>query len=92
MSPDQFWGSTLSEVDAMIRGKVDDWRIQRRCAFLIHRSLVENPVNIYEEIPLPYDWEIEEALGDEMDSLNETAEEAYHRIKKQLEKNKLKVA
>lgn len=46
----------------MYRAKVDDWRIRRKLADLIHSSLIEqsNRVDILQYCPLPFDDEFKE--------------------------------
>ena len=46
---------TFDEVLAAYKGKVDEWRLHRNGYYLIHRSLVQKPVDILAEIPLPFD-------------------------------------
>ena len=58
LKPEEMYDCTIDELIGVYKGKVQDWRIQRACANLIHRSLVETPVNILEEIPLPFDDEL----------------------------------
>jgi hypothetical protein len=63
LRPTDFWESTFDEVLLVIKGKVDDWRFQRRCAWKIvegFRGTAEMP-EIYDFCPLAYDWEIIEA-------------------------------
>jgi hypothetical protein len=48
----------LDEAVRVYKGKVEDWRRDRANAYLIHCSLVEKPVDIYEYLPLPFDDEI----------------------------------
>ena len=60
LRPVDFWESTFDEVLLVIKGKVDDWRFQRRCAWKIvegFRGSAEMP-EIYDFCPLPYDDEI----------------------------------
>lgn len=62
MMPSEFWEVTIDEVEAVIRGKVDDWRYARRNAHLIHVSMVgsDKAVSITGALPLPYDEEIKD--------------------------------
>jgi len=59
LSPDDFWKSTFDEVLLVIQGKVDEWRILRNNAYLIHCSMVEKRADILSVLPLPYDDELE---------------------------------
>ncbi len=58
MKPGEWLGCTVDEVLLCYRGKIQDWRYHRAFTNLIHRSLVEKGVNIYEAIPIPFDDEI----------------------------------
>jgi hypothetical protein len=58
LKPAELYDLTTEQAIRVYKGKVQDWRIQRACANLIHRSLVEKPVNIFEAIPLPFDDDI----------------------------------
>ena len=70
----------MDEVLLVVRGKTEDWRIQRNNAFLIHRSLVEKPVNIFNELPLPFDDELKEM---QEKSVMSEAERLYNLAKEQ---------
>lgn len=71
-----------------IQGKVDDWRIQRKCAYLIHRSFpIESPVNIFEEIPLPFDDELKEFELQDMENTAAEAERVYNETQQWYKQN-----
>lgn len=58
-----FWESTFDEVLLIIKGKVDDWRYQRKNAWKIvegFRGTAEMPAE-YDFYGLPYDDELREA-------------------------------
>lgn len=46
----------------VIRGRVDEWRVARANAYLIHCSLVEDKhrVGMMEALPLPFDDELKD--------------------------------
>lgn len=73
LSPESFWAATMDEVLLVVKGKTDEWRINRNNAFLIHRSLVVKPVDMFKELPLPFDEEIiqmqDEALTNDLEAL-----------------------
>jgi hypothetical protein len=54
----------LDEVLLVIRGFVNKQRIERRNAYLIHCSMVEKPVDMFDYLPLPYDDELKSELTD----------------------------
>ena len=59
-SPSVFWESTFDEVLLVIKGTVDNWRIQRRAAWKIvegFRGTADMP-DIIDFYSLPYDEEI----------------------------------
>lgn len=61
--PVAFWTSTFDEVLLVIQGFVDRQRVERRNAHLIHCSMVEKPVDMFEYSPLPYDDELKGETG-----------------------------
>lgn len=48
---------------------------------------IESPVNIFEEIPLPFDDEIEDMERERMASVEEDAAEIYNRHQEWLKEN-----
>lgn len=52
----------MDEVLLVIQGFVDRQRIERRNAYLIHASMVEHAVDMFEVLPLPYDDELKEQV------------------------------
>jgi hypothetical protein len=59
-TPDVFWQSTFDEVLLIIKGKIDDMRFQRLCAWKIvegFRGSKDMP-ELINFCPLPYDDEI----------------------------------
>lgn len=60
--PYDLYDCTMPEVEAVIRGKVDDWRYARRNAHLIHVSMVgsDKAIDMKSALPLPYDEEIKD--------------------------------
>lgn len=46
---------------------MDEWRIARNNAYLVHCSLVTKPAGLTEVLPLPLDWEIETLEQTEQD-------------------------
>lgn len=79
----------------VVQGTVENWRIARKCAFLISSSMVQQPVDIFSWIPLPYDQELLELMGEEREDLYESIEDFYKRRKKEIDerkKNNLKIA
>lgn len=71
----------MDEVDLKIRGKVDEWRILRDHAFLIHCSTVEKPVNKMEALPLPFDDELIEEERRQMEWSNNEGMMLYETLK-----------
>lgn len=68
----------MEEVEDAIKGRVDNWRYERRNAHLIHVSLIgsDKAVSIYDALPLPYDEELtklEEPDHDEIQNLYDYA-------------------
>lgn len=63
----------MDEVLLVIQGFVDRQRIERRNAYLIHASMVEKPVDMFECLPLPYDDELKETLMAERDAMEAAA-------------------
>ena len=65
MNADQFWSCTMDEIELMIKGSVDRWRIERRFAYMqtIAHGTMKNPPTITELFPLPYDHELEDKLS-----------------------------
>jgi hypothetical protein len=60
LTPSVFWESTFDEVLLVIKGKVDDWRVQRVCAYKVvegFRGSKDMP-DMTDFLPLPYDEEI----------------------------------
>jgi len=58
--PNLFESLTMDEVLLVIQGFVDRQRIERRNAYLIHASMVEHAVDMFECLPLPYDDELQQ--------------------------------
>ena len=50
----------MDEVLLFIQGFVDRQRRERRNAYLIHASMTEHAVDMFEALPLPYDEELKE--------------------------------
>lgn len=70
----------MDEVLLVIQGFIDKQRIERRNAYLIHCSMVEKPVDMFEHLPLPYDDELSAAPTDEIsaeDFYKQTIESGY---------------
>lgn len=61
----------MEDIEFKIRGKVEDWRIQRNASYLVHCSLVKHPINIYEWMPLPLDNELKDAERVEQEEMND---------------------
>ncbi len=55
---------------------MDEWRIARNNAYLIHCSLSPKPVDITEFSPLPLDWELKNLEEGEQDETVYLYEEA----------------
>lgn len=53
----------MDEVELVIRGCVDKWRIERRNAYAIVLSggMIKNPPSVEKMFPLPYDDETTES-------------------------------
>ncbi len=75
MKPDDFWNSTFDEVLLVIKGKVDDWRIQRSFAYSSTMFGKSIPT-ITDYCPLPYDYELNTpAAEDPTDMYNQASQE-----------------
>lgn len=63
MTEDEFFDSDIYECMLRIKGKVQNWRYERRNAYLIHASLIElkDRVDVL-DLPLPFDEEIKEQM------------------------------
>lgn len=61
----------MDEVLLVIQGFIDKQRIERRNAYLIHCSMVERPVDMFEYLPLPYD--------DELSPVNEISADDFYK-------------
>jgi hypothetical protein len=50
----------MDEVSLVFRGKIDEWRVHRNNAYLIHCSLIqkEHRLSITDALPLPFDEEL----------------------------------
>jgi len=50
----------MDEIELVVKGKVQDWRVHRNNAYLIHCSLVamKDRAVLTDALPLPYDFEI----------------------------------
>jgi hypothetical protein len=63
-----------------LRGKVDDWRIQRRCAYAVYCSnCTSTPINITEFQPLYFDDELDEKpdIEESMELYHKAVESGY---------------
>lgn len=74
----------MDEVEAAIKGRVDNWRYERRNAHLIHVSLVgsEKAVNIYDALGLPYDDELRKMEKEDEEQTIDEATALYEYAKK----------
>lgn len=61
----------MDEVEAAIKGRVDNWRYDRRNAHLIHVSLIgsDKAVSIYDALPLPFDEEMQKQEQPDFDEI-----------------------
>lgn len=61
----------MDEVEAAIKGRVDNWRYERRNAHLIHVSLIgsDKAVSIYDALPLPFDEEMQKQEQPDFDEI-----------------------
>ncbi len=69
----------MDEVQLMIQGKVEDWRVQRMAAYKIvegHRVSKDMP-SIYEFISLPFDDEARKREEEEMNEMVSEAQRIY---------------